>query len=309
MALIITHPGLHAGRIALLGVLRAAIDAEAEHAVTAFIHRLLSLPDRGMRSLVLTERLLRMDVHLCLTLLQALLDRSLQRDERAQEALLDLTTARPLLQRLGYLRARRLYELARLRDQYALARMLLSPETQQRGDESQPRLDYENKHMQDTSLGWRKTLAKGPDREALDRLLWDRNPAVVENLLNNPRITERDVIRIAAMRPANPDCLCVVFAHDRWLRRYRIKVSLALNPDTPLDIALTLLPQLMRPELLYASETEKLDPTIRLAAKEMVSRRKEQLAQFKADWTPPEEEAPELDLDTIASELENWMAP
>lgn len=312
MAEIVTHPHLEAHRVALLTVLRAAVDDQAHEATPIFVQRLLALPDREMRSLVLAERLVRLDVHLCLFLLQRLLDRSLARDPRAQEALLDLTTARPLMQRLGYERARRLYELARLRDQFALARMLLSPETQLRRDHDEPKPDYENKYMQDTSLGWRKTLAKGPDREALDRLLWDRNPNVVANLLNNPRITERDVVRIAAMRPTNPDCLAAVFAHERWLRRYRVKVALALNPDTPLDIALTLLPQLMQPELLYASRTEKIHPSVKEAAQEMVRRRKQQLEVLGARWEEEhadDEPADEIDLAAFRAELDNWMAP
>jgi hypothetical protein len=308
MGTLIQHPSLVVARQALLDVLGEAVAARAPEAASSFVNKLLSLPDRGMRSLVLTERLFRLDVHLCLVLLQSLLDRSLARDPRAQEALLDLTTARPLMQRLGYARARALYELARRQDRYALARMLLSPETMTRREEG-PRPEYENKHMQDTSLGWRKTLAKGSDRAALDRLLWDRNPAVVTNLLNNPRITERDVIRIAAMRPANPDCLVAVFVHERWLRRYRVKVSLALNPDTPMDIALTLLPQLMRPELVYASRTEQLDPAVREAAAEMVQRRIAQLEALRVDWAPAKEPPPEIDLDAIRAELEDWMAP
>ncbi|MCO4773097.1 MAG: hypothetical protein KDA24_23890 [Deltaproteobacteria bacterium] len=310
MAEIIQHPALERERSALLQILRAAVDARASEAAPLFIKRLLALPDREMRSLVLAERLTRLDVHLCVSLLQSLLERSLARDPRAQEALLDLTTARPLMERLGYHRARRLYELARRRDQYALARMLLSPETLVRREEG-PTADYENKYMQDTSLGWRKTLAKGPDRGTLDRLMWDRNPLVVENLLNNPRITERDVIRIAAMRPANPECLARVFAHERWLRRYRVKVSLALNPDTPLDIALTLLPQLMKQELLYASRTEKIHPSIKEAAQEMVARRRQQLEEMGARWEEEhaDDASVEIDLDAIRTELDEWMAP
>ena len=308
MGEVATHPALQEQRRAFLRLLSYSIARRSAEAAHSFTRRLLSLPDRGMRSLVLTERLLKLDVQLCLSLLQTLLDRALARDPRAQEVLLDLTTARPLMQRLGYVRARELYELARHQDRYALARMLLSPETLQRRKQG-PQLEYENKHMQDTSLGWRKSLAKSTDRAALDRLLWDRNPVVVRHLLNNPRVTERDVVRISAMRPANPDCLSEVFRHERWLRRYRVKVALALNPDTPLDIALTLLPQLMRAELVYASRNEKLQPAIKEAATEMVMRRKQQLDALRVDWTPPPDQEQTLDFEAIRAELEEWMAP
>lgn len=290
----------------LLATLRAAVDLRAPEAADIFVRRLLAIPDRDMRSLVLTERLVRLDLHLCLSLLQTLFDRSLTRDAGAQEVLLDLTTARPLIQRLGYDRARRLYELARERERYALARMLLSPDAQLRMART-PDPGWENKYMQDTSLGWRKALARGKDRQALDRLLHDRNPTVVRYLLANPRVTERDVVRIAAMRPANPECLAEVFAHSRWIRRYRVRVALALNPSAPLDIALTLLPQLMLPELRYAAVQEKLDPAIRIAAREILARR-DRRGMPPVEPGPVDEELEE-EVAELAAVLEGWQAP
>ena len=292
-------------RLRLVAVLRASVLARAEDAAELFIRRLLAVSDRGMRSLALTERLVRLDLHLCLSILQTLFDRSLTRDLGAQEVLLDLTTARPLMQRLGYERARQLYELARDTRRYALARMLLSPDAQLRLARTE-NPGWENKYMQDTSLGWRKTLARGSDRQALDRLRHDRNPTVVGFLLANPRVTERDVVRIAAMRPTNPACLAAVFAHPRWIRRYRVRVALALNPSTPLDIALTLLPQLMLPELKYAATGEKLEPAVRTSAREILMRRQHR--------PPPDGEASPTDplledeVAALAADLDGWQA-
>lgn len=299
-------PGLSEQRGQLLALLKRSIDARSGEATEVFIRRLLALPHRNMRSLVLTERLVRLDLSLCLGILQRLLDRSLTRDHGAQEVLLDLTTARPLIQRLGYERSRQLYELARLTDRYALARMLLSPDAQLRLARG-PDPGWENKYMQDTSLGWRKALARGTDRHKLDRLRHDRNPIVVSYLLANPRITENDVVRIAAMRPTNPDCLAEVFCHPRWVRRYRVRVALALNPSTPLDIALTLLPQLMLPELRYASTADKLDRALRTAAREILARRERKpLPDDDRDERGSEEL--QLDVAALAEELASWQA-
>ncbi len=298
-------PSLMQGRTRLLTVLKCSLAARAEEATAVFIRRLLALPDRDMRSLVLTERLVRLDLQLCLSILQHLLERSLTRDQDAHEVLLDLTTARPLIQRLGYERSRQLYELARQTERYALAQMLLSPDAQLRLGR-RPNPSWENKHMQDTSLGWRKTLARGTNRGALDRLRHDRNPAVVRILLANPRVTETDVVRIAAMRPTNPDCLAVVFAHGRWIRRYRVRVALALNPSTPLDIALTLLPQLMLPELRYAAAGEKLDPAVQDAALEILSRRERRPDGADGRSAHPDTD---VDVDALADVLRSWQAP
>lgn len=298
-------PDIFAERQRLLTVLKISLARRAEEATAIFVRRLLALPDRNMRSLVLTERLVRLDLQLCLSILQNLVERSLTRDQDAQEVLLDLTTARPLIQRLGYERSRQLYELARETDRYALAQMLLSPDAQLRMRRD-PDPGWENKHMQDTSLGWRKALARGVDRHKLDRLLHDRNPTVVAYLLDNPRITEKDVVRIAAMRPANPDCLAEVFAHRRWIRRYRVRVALALNPSSPLDIALSLLPQLMLPELRYAAASDKLDTAVRSASRDILQRRERRPSAV--DDTPRSAEL-DFDVAALAAELASWQAP
>ena len=56
--------------------------------------------------------------------------------------------------------------------------------------------------MRAKTLGERKALARGHDRDRLARLLSDPDPAVLRHLLENPRITERDVL-VAASRRGN----------------------------------------------------------------------------------------------------------
>ena len=126
--------------------------------------------------------------------------------------------------------------------------------------------------MQDASLGWRKKLARSNDRMKLDRLIFDQNASVTRLLLDNPRIVERDVVRIAAMRPTNPDCLVAVFQSRKWRNRYTVKVALACNPYSPIDVALACLPQLMRQNLRYVAENEKLAAELRQAASELLNR-------------------------------------
>ena len=69
---------------------------EAARGVLAFarkqqqLNRLLAIKDRGMRARVVAERLDRYDAHLCLALLQAVVYRSVAREARAREVLLEL---------------------------------------------------------------------------------------------------------------------------------------------------------------------------------------------------------------------------
>ncbi|MBI4509443.1 MAG: hypothetical protein HY698_07385 [Deltaproteobacteria bacterium] len=98
------------------------------------------------------------------------------------------------------------------------------------------------------TLGERKSLARGGRRELLQRLMRDPDAQVIRVLLENPKLTEKDVVEIACRRPVRGDVLRAVFA-SRWLLRYEVKRALVLNPYTPTDLAVGLLPTLSRPDL------------------------------------------------------------
>ncbi len=310
---------LEAVQQTLLVVLRSRIDAEAPAAVDPFLNRLLALPEPEMRARSVTAQLRRVEAHLGLALLLGLVDRSLNQDDRARAILLDLSTGQPLAEALGYEASRALYQLAKDRSLDRVANLFLSAEDMgsKRGV---GRGGADNEKLPDESLGWRKHLAKGRDRLKLDRLLFDRNPAVIRLLLDNPLLIERDAVRIAAMRPTKAACLETIFRHPKWIRRYRVKVALASNPYCPIDIALACVPHLMAEQLRYIATTQRLHGTVRQTAREILDRR-----QLAVDPGPPgvhhlsdekrmlrELEGGlsdgDLDLAAIAQQLKNWMA-
>jgi hypothetical protein len=127
------------------------------------------------------------------------------------------------------------------RDQPSLARSLCQERTQEQDDA----LRVPDFGMsRPVTLGERKSLARRHDRTWIARVIRDPHPQVMRILLQNPRLIESDVLRLCARRPVASDVLREVFQCARWIVRYPIKVALALNPYTPLDIALQLLPLL-----------------------------------------------------------------
>ncbi len=308
------------GRIDVLAVLRTSIDRRAPQIVERFFTRSLTVPDRQMRSYALVARLRRFDAHLCFALLDGLIQRAVRRNPGAQEVLLDLTTARPLVDAIGYRKTRRIYELAAHRGRLDLARMLLSPESPAVREVGSAFLARQNNKMPDESLGWRKALARGTNRLKIDRLLFDRNPSVVALLLDNPRLIERDVIRIAAMRPTNPANLVEVFRHSRWVKRYRVKVALACNPYTPIDIALSCVPHMLLQHLEYIASNNKIHSNVRDAAAGLLRARRQPPLEPDTPVHRVSERGTivreveggdaslDVDLDGLASLLEGWMA-
>ncbi len=123
------------------------------------------------------------------------------------------------------------------------------------------------------TLGERKSLARTHDRSLIQRVVRDPHPDVVRILLDNPSLTEEDVVRICATRPNHPTVLQTVYHHRRWVVRYRPRNTIVRNPATPLDIALLLAPLLRKPELREAATSSELAPALRLSCKTLVEAR------------------------------------
>jgi hypothetical protein len=98
-------------------------------------------------------------------------------------------------------------------------------------------------------VGARISLARRPAPDVIERLLYDPDPRVLTTLLGNPRLTEADVVKLAAARRVAPEALAVIARDARWVARYAVKLSLASNPTTPLRVILALLPYLLRQDL------------------------------------------------------------
>lgn len=117
------------------------------------------------------------------------------------------------------------------------------------------------------TLGERKAWARTHDRRRLGHVLRDPHPDVVRVVLSNPHLTERDVVFLCAQRPVPPDVLRTVFASERWIVRYAVKLTVARNPHTPLDVALQLAPHLRAPDRRTLAASPELAPALREACK------------------------------------------
>ncbi len=113
------------------------------------------------------------------------------------------------------------------------------------------------------SLGERKSAARTNNREQLGLLLRDPHPMVVAILLDNPHVTESDVVRMSAMRPAVPEALAKIAAHPRWSPRHAVKRALVLNPSTPLADAIRITTTLRAAELAELAQDPSLPDALR----------------------------------------------
>lgn len=128
-----------------------------------------------------------------------------------------------------------------------------------------PRYDSERP----LTLGERRSLATKPSRGFIQLAVRDPHPMVVEKLLDNPKLTENDVIFLASRQFVPAAALAEVVLHNRWRMNRRVAVALVNNPILPESLGLTLLPGLAPARLKEVSRSQGLAPMLREAASEM----------------------------------------
>jgi hypothetical protein len=204
-----------------------------------------------MRRAVVVEAIQDLEALDLVAILVLLMARARSGSGRARAVLQQLALEPTVFREMPYERIEAAYKAARTVQLDGVARFFLSSALEP--PEEATNKFVGNRHL-DLPLGTRRSAARSTDRFKLDRLVHDRDHRVIAILLNNPRLTERDAIRIAAMRPTRPEILEVLARHPRWSSRYRIRKALACNPATPDTIARRLLPTLMRQDLRHALE-------------------------------------------------------
>ncbi|HVG39436.1 MAG TPA: hypothetical protein VM870_09115 [Pyrinomonadaceae bacterium] len=111
------------------------------------------------------------------------------------------------------------------------------------------------------------------DKEARQILIRDSNKVVSTAVINNPRITDQEVEKIAAMSTANDEVLRIISLNRAWTRLYSVIHNLARNPRTPIGIAMDILVRLHDKELQGISQNRNVSETVRRQANRLYQQR------------------------------------
>lgn len=112
----------------------------------------------------------------------------------------------------------------------------------------------------------RVKLAMKGDREARNILIRDPNRIVAQAVINNARVTEQEVEKIAAMRTVPEEVLRQIGINRNWARNYSIMHNLARNPRTPLGNVITILSHLQLRDLQAISKNRNVSDNVRRQA-------------------------------------------
>ncbi|MBA2620725.1 MAG: hypothetical protein H0U87_05950 [Acidobacteria bacterium] len=119
----------------------------------------------------------------------------------------------------------------------------------------------------------RVKLAMKGDREARNILIRDPNRIVAQAVINNARITEQEVEKIAAMRTVPEEVLRQIAINRNWARSYTIMHNLARNPRTAIGNAITILSRLQLRDLQAITKNRNVSDAVRRQATRLAQAR------------------------------------
>lgn len=235
------------------------------------VAEILATTEKKMRTTVLAEKLNRLSPQTVVLVIDEICRNAENKQPRYQEALFSLIDIPAITSILGYPRMSDIYILSKEMGYTRVSTLLSNPPPKKK---RYSEFDFvEGQVLDHITLGEKRSLAKGLSKDTLDRLVYDQDPHVIRNLLNNPRITERDVLKIASKRPTSSEILKEVFYNKKWAERYSVKKALARNPFTPTGLALGLVNFLLSQDLREISKDRTLHPDIQNAAKELLDKK------------------------------------
>lgn len=246
-------------------------DAAAIRSVArGLCRRLARIADQEQRARALGQRLKIYDPEEIAAVLSAVIDQA-DRRETGADLLVQALISPGLRVTWDSGLALQVMAYARQDGKYDLAAMFLDlPATDARLEVPVPPLP---RALAKVPLGMRRSMARHGDIGLLERLLGDPDGAVVANLLNNPRMTEVEVVRMASRSPVREEVLKAIAAHPRWSGKYRVRLTLAHNPSTPTGITLGLLHLLMAQDLRAVSRDARLSRVVVARAEAILKER------------------------------------
>ena len=122
--------------------------------------------------------------------------------------------------------------------------------------------------------GQKVALATKGNKEARKILIRDRNKAVAAAALQNPRITEQEIVAAAQSKAISEEVVRLIAENPEYIAVYSIKLALVNNPKTPLGVAMRLLPYLRQPDIKNVSTSRGIPSALVNQAKRLLKQRR-----------------------------------
>ena len=130
------------------------------------------------------------------------------------------------------------------------------------------------KLIQNLSVAEKIKLALTGDKTARDLLVRDTNKVVSGAVLKNPRITEKEVAKVALSKNTSDEVLREISQKKEWMKNYSIKLSMVFNPKTPLTASLKMIDHLHDRDLFELSRSREVPGVLASTAMRRLEKKK-----------------------------------
>ena len=151
--------------------------------------------------------------------------------------------------------------------------MLVEPEAGQPVNKS---LYNQILHM---TVGERLKLALKGNRDARTILIRDPNRLIQRFVLQNPRITDDEILALAKNRNLDHELLRKIGEHKNWARNYQVRLALVTNPKTPLATALHFVNRSAERDLRFLAKSKNVSATVVTQARRLLFNRDKKLGE------------------------------
>ena len=127
--------------------------------------------------------------------------------------------------------------------------------------------------VQQMSVAERIKLALRGNHEARMLLLRDSNRLIRRFVLQNPRMSDEEIIAVAKSRTADDELLRAIAETREWTKNYQVRLGLVTNPKTPLVIALRFLSSLYERDVRLLAKSKNVSATVTAQAKRIVAQK------------------------------------
>jgi hypothetical protein len=113
-------------------------------------------------------------------------------------------------------------------------------------------------------------LALRGNRDARMILIRDGNKLIRRFVLQNPRISDSEIISLARNKGTDDELLRIVTDKREWMRNYQVRLALATNPKTPLPVALRQVASLEQRDLRQIAKSKNVPQAIAAHARRLL---------------------------------------
>ncbi|MFK5927801.1 MAG: hypothetical protein QM483_14335 [Desulfuromusa sp.] len=128
--------------------------------------------------------------------------------------------------------------------------------------------------LQEMTVADKIKMALTGDKEWRTLLIRESNKQVNTAVLNNPRISEGEVLMVAKNRGSSDELIRIILLNRDWVKLYEMKKALAIHPRTPLQKAMRYMTFLSGKDIKELAKSRDVGQAIVNNAKRMLMTKK-----------------------------------